>query len=352
MNQWQHKAMQYILRQLRDIMLILAISTVVTYFYVGNELFRNFSAFLHNNLYGFSIGISLWKGNTLISRTVTSKYPWKIKPSKTLTIDILFSVTYTALAIIAINVLFYKYFFKVSIAANFKQIIIEIIIEMAIAWLITSIYLTRNFFIHYRDAIVREEGYNREALSLQYETLKSYVNPHFLFNSLSVLSSLVEKDAAKSQLFIRQLSDIYRYVLDQKDKELVPLETELEFAQSYINLHKIRHSDNLQVEINVPNRAGYIVPLSMQILLENAFKHNIISEEDPLEVKIWRDGNYMVIRNKLQVRKVIKASPGTGLVTIVKRYEFLTSKPVGIVDDDGFYTVEIPILDSDKMAIK
>jgi two-component system, LytTR family, sensor kinase len=352
MNLLQHKAIPYILRQLRDVIIILAISTLVTYFYVGNELFRNVSAFLLNNLYGFTIGITVWKGNTLISRTVTRKYPWKIKPSRTLTIDILSSVTYTAIVIIVINYVFYKYVYKVSIASHFKHMVIEIIIEMAIAWLVTSIYLVRNFFVHYRDAIVREEGYKREALSLQYETLKSYVNPHFLFNSLSVLSSLVEKDAAKSQLFIRQLSDIYRYVLDQKGKELVPLETELEFAESYINLHKIRHSDNLRVEIDVPNRAGYIVPLSMQILLENAFKHNVISEEDPLEVKIWRDGDYMVIRNKLQVRKVIKPSSGTGLETIVKRYEFLTSKPVGICNDDGYYTVEIPILDSDITSLK
>ena len=189
-----------------------------------------------------------------------------------------------------------------------------------------------------------EERYKKEALQLQYESLKSYVNPHFLFNSLSVLSSLVEKDIHKSQLFIRQLSDIYRYVLEQKGKELVSLETELDFARSFINLHKIRHGENLKVGLDVDDESGYIVPLSMQILLENAFKHNVISEEEPLQVKIWRDHDYIIVQNQIRKRKTIEAGSGTGLETIVKQYKFISSRTLLICSDDGYFTVHVPIL--------
>jgi LytS/YehU family sensor histidine kinase len=219
------------------------------------------------------------------------------------------------------------------------------IVELGIAMLITTLFYVKSFFISWRKAAVSEERYKQEALQLQYETLKSYVNPHFLFNSLSVLSSLVEKDVQKSQLFIRQLSDIYRYVLEQRGKELVSLETELDFARSFINLHKIRHGENLIVELEVNDNSGYIVPLSMQILLENAFKHNVISEEEPLVVKVWRDHDYIIVQNQIRKKKTIESGAGTGLETIAKQYKFVSSRTLLICTDDGYFTVHVPILD-------
>jgi sensor histidine kinase YesM len=320
------------------------ISIFVTYFFVGKQLFSSIESVLINCVYGFAVGISIWKVSVIAGIFIKKHFPWERNPRLTLRVSIITSVLCSSAVIIVVNVLFYKYVYKISIRSEFSHILIEMVIEFGIAMLLTTIYYLKQFFIFWRNAAINEEKYKQEALSLQYETLKSYVNPHFLFNSLSVLSSLVEKDTVKSQLFIKQLSDIYRYVLEQKDKELVALSTELTFARSFIDLHRIRHGDNLQVEVNVENTNGAIMPLSMQILLENAFKHNIISSEEPLLVKIGRQDDYMIVQNRVQIRRTIDQPGGLGLDTIVKRYAFFTDKKITITSDDGWFTVKIPIL--------
>jgi LytS/YehU family sensor histidine kinase len=157
---------------------------------------------------------------------------------------------------------------------------------------------------------------------------------------------LVDTDAAKAKQFIQQFSDIYRYVLDHKDKELVSLEDEIRFIRSYINLHQIRHDESLQVSIEVNDLTGYIIPLSLQTLLENCFKHNIISEEKPLNVKLWREGEFIIVQNNLQKRRVIQDSNGIGLETISKRYEYFSRQPIEIIQDEEYFTVKIPIIKS------
>jgi len=342
----RNKWIPFLLGQLRDLVIAFLIGAFVTYFFMGNGLFSSFGHFFRNCLFGFILTISIWKGNSFLGHYIVSKFPWEKNPMLTLAVEILVSLVYTTLAIIVINVIFYKFVFRVSIEDHFREFLTQMVIDMGVALLIITLFYVKSFFIFWRKAAVNEEKFKQEALQLQYETLKSYVNPHFLFNSLSVLSSLVEKDVAKSQLFIRQLSDIYRYVLEQKGKELVPLETELNFAQSFIDLNKIRHGKNLSVEVNIDNKSGYIVPLSMQILLENAFKHNIIPEEQPLDVKVWRDHDYVIVQNRIRKRKTIESNGGTGLETIARQLEFLTSRSLLICSDDGFFTVHIPVLDS------
>lgn len=209
-------------------------------------------------------------------------------------------------------------------------------------------FIIKDYFHNWLKASVNEEKFKREALNQQYEALKSYVNPHFLFNSLSVLSSLVEEDARKSQEFIKQLSTNYRYVLEQKDKELIPLEVELKFITSFIRLHQIRHGGNLNVELDVKNPSGYIIPLSLQILLENCFKHNVISQEKPLFVKIWREDDSLIVRNQLQTKKTIREHGGVGLETIRKRYELWAETPVKVEKTQAFFTVKIPVLHNVK----
>ncbi len=344
MNTSDKRWLAFILNQLRDLVIAFLISVAITWFFMGNELFSGFGFFFRNCFFGFVLTVTLWKGTSCVGGIVERKFPWERNPSLTLTIQVLAAVTYAALAILIINVAFFEFFFKASIKENFNQVLVQMIVELGIAMLITTLFYVKSFFISWRKAAVSEERYKKEALQLQYETLKSYVNPHFLFNSLSVLSSLVEKDIHKSQLFIRQLSDIYRYVLEQKGKELVSLETELDFARSFINLHKIRHGENLNVDLEVDDKSGYIVPLSMQILLENAFKHNVISEEEPLQVKIWRDHDYIIVQNQIRKRKTIEAGSGTGLETIVNQYKFVSSRTLLICTDDGYFTVHVPIL--------
>lgn len=348
-NRWVH----FILSQLRDVVIAFGISVIITYLYVGNRLFTSVGTVFMSCLYGFIVAITIWKGISIVGYFIGRLFPWQKKPALTLTIHIIVAVIYTAVAIVVVNILFHEIDTSIPLKSQSRHAFVQMVIEMGVAMFITTLFYVREFFKSWRQAVISGEKYKQEALSLQYETLKSYVNPHFLFNSLSVLSSLVEKDTVKSQLFIKQLSDIYRYVLEQKDKELVLLETELDFAQSFIELHSIRHGENLKVEMHVDDKSGYIIPLSMQILLENAFKHNVISEEEPLNVSVRRDGNCIVVRNKLQTRMTIAHEGGLGLETISRRYEFFTREPLVVSSDDGFFTVRIPVLNiSDPDYIK
>jgi len=344
MNHPVNNKIKFLLREFRDILILIGISSGATYMFAGNRIFVNYNIYLRSIFYGFCVGWTIWKGNQILGWLLDKKYPWNVKPVFALTVHLGSSILYTIIDIVIVNYLIYKYVFNTNIIDDWNRFLGYALVQFVIALLVTTIFYVKHYFDSWRELVIKEEEFKREALALRYETLKSYVNPHFLFNSLSVLSSLVEKDVAKSQEFIKQLSDTYRYVIEQKDKELVALEVEIDFIRSFINLHKIRHGENLKVDLNIENRNGFIIPLSLQILLENAFKHNIISEEEPLEVKIWRENDYLIVQNKLQVRKTISESNGIGLETISKSYQFFTKQPLVVLKDNGFFTVKIPIL--------
>ncbi|HCT29265.1 MAG TPA: hypothetical protein DIW31_00680 [Bacteroidales bacterium] len=335
-----------LLQEVRDIAILILISTIPTYLFAGNKIFTNFSHYAYSILYGALLGWTIWKGNQLLGLYFDYKMPWEKNPTKTFIYRIAGSIIFSSIDIVIVSYLIYTYIYKINVFDDIKPLINYALVAFVIAMLITTIIYLYHFFISWRESLIQKENYKRDVLLMQYETLKSYVNPHFLFNSLSVLSSLVEKDSQKSQQFIKQLSDIYRYVLEQKDKEIVPLNVEFNFIKSFIELHRIRHGESLKVNINVDNFEGYIIPLSLQILIENALKHNIISEDEPLSISVNRDADYIVVQNNLQVRKVISDSGGIGLETIKKRYELISSIPLIIENGDGFFTVKLPIINN------
>jgi two-component system LytT family sensor kinase len=350
MNPMNKNVKKFVLNELRDIAILIFISTIPTYLFAGNQIFINFPSYSKSIFYGFIIGWTIWKGNQVLGFYLDKKLSWEKNPSSAFIYRISASIVYTIVDIIIVNYLIYTYIYKINVFDDLRRLTIYAVVTFGIAMLVTTIIFLNHFFISWKESLIQKEKFKQDSLSMQYETLKSYVNPHFLFNSLSVLSSLVERDTAKSQEFIKQLSDIYRYVLEQKDKELVPLETELTFMVSYINLHRIRHGENLRVDFRVEDKSGQVIPLSMQILLENAFKHNIISEEEPLEVSIWRENDYVIVQNKLQTRKTINENGGIGLETISKRYEFFNSKPLVVSNENGYFTVKLPVLDISNLG--
>ncbi len=335
-----------LLFELRDILILLVISTTPTYIFAGNALFANFWNYAYNIIYGALLGWTIWKGNQLLGVYFDWKMPWEKNPTRTFLYRIVASIVFSAVDIVVVSYLIYTYIYKINVFDNIKPLISYALVAFVIAMLVTTVIYLYHFFISWRESLIQREKYKRDALSMQYETLKSYVNPHFLFNSLSVLSSLVEKDTQKSQQFIKQLSDIYRYVLEQKDKELVPLKVEFDFVKSFIDLNRIRHGENLKVNINLEKIDGYIIPLSLQILVENALKHNVISEEEPLKVSIFREKDYVVVRNNLQIKRTIGDSGGIGLETIQKRYEILSSLPLIVDRSNDFFTVKVPIINN------
>ncbi len=192
-------------------------------------------------------------------------------------------------------------------------------------------------------------GLQKENIKSQFEVLKNQVNPHFLFNSLNVLSSLIYIDKDAAAKFVRQLSKVYRYVLEYKDKETISLHNELDFLESYIFLLKTRFDKNLIINTSIHPRFNKkrIVPMALQLLMENAIKHNVISKKKPLKIDISIDeNNYLVISNNLQKKSSVEMSSNIGIKSINKRYEYITDDKVIINKTEADFTVKLPLVES------
>ena len=216
---------------------------------------------------------------------------------------------------------------------------------------ISVFYLILNRKSHFRMRYmeIQAEQLMKENALAQFEALKNQVSPHFLFNSLSILSSLVHVDANLSEKFIDQLSKAYRYILEQKDNDTVSLKTELDFLNSYAFLLKIRFESKFDVRISITDQEAekyHIAPLTLQLLIENCVKHNRMSQKEPLIVTILIKDDYLVVINPVRPRSELEriTSTGIGLTNIRNRYQLLTQSPVQIGQDEDLFTVKIPLL--------
>jgi len=223
-------------------------------------------------------------------------------------------------------------------------------------WVYLNITFLIVLFLHARDFImamkqnttqkVVEQQIIASSANAQFESLKNQLDPHFLFNSLNVLGALIEENPERAQDFTASLAKIYRYILEQKNLEVVSLKEEIEFAKTYIELLKYRFEDSLQFNIDLkPEQLeGYVVPLSLQLLLENCTKHNAGTEAHPLFIKIYKNNNNLMIENNIQPRNSNEKSSGIGLPNIVQRYKLLTQRNVLIEKTEKTFKVQIPIL--------
>ncbi|HQV35840.1 MAG TPA: 2TM domain-containing protein [Flavobacterium sp.] len=202
------------------------------------------------------------------------------------------------------------------------------------------------FYKAYQENKVKEQKVIAGTASAQFESLKNQIDPHFLFNSLNVLSSLIEENPENAQKFTTSLSKIYRYVLEQKDKELVPVAEELAFAKTYMNLLKMRFENSITFELpdGFNNEEAKVVPLSLQLLLENCIKHNVVSESKPLHIKIYIENNQLVVENNLQKKEVLSDRKGVGLQNIVNRFAILTQRKVLVEETEKSFKILVPIL--------
>ena len=201
------------------------------------------------------------------------------------------------------------------------------------------------FFVLWSEAVDRVQKLREEKLIFQYETLKSQVNPHFLFNSLNSLLSLVRSEPELSEKFVQKLSSIYRYTLENREKELVPLSAELDFVNDYFYLQKIRDNEKIELktELNISNNA-LIVPVSLQLLVENALKHNTSTRKQPLEIVIHNEGiDKLVVRNNLQVKTQLADSSKIGLKNLNERCRLILNREIEILQTDDEFVVKIPV---------
>jgi two-component system, LytTR family, sensor kinase len=200
------------------------------------------------------------------------------------------------------------------------------------------------FYFQWTDALKREQKLKEEKMIFRYETLKNQVRPHFLFNSLNTLSSLVNGNET-ADMFITKLSAIYRYILDNIDKDTVELEKELAFVRDYFYLQQIRDENKINLELEIFTANGLrILPISLQILVENALKHNSATRENPLHIKIdLENSNFIVVRNNLQRKTVMERSSGIGLKNLGERLKLATGKEMIISENSDQFIVKIPL---------
>ncbi|GJM31163.1 MAG: hypothetical protein DHS20C18_01640 [Saprospiraceae bacterium] len=213
--------------------------------------------------------------------------------------------------------------------------------------LASSIYESIFFYDRWKRSLLETEQLKRENIQSQFEGLKSQVNPHFLFNSLNTLTYIIPENSEKAVTFVRKMSKVYRYFLEIRDKELITLSEELEFLQAYIFLVKERFGENLKIDLRIPAdvKERQIIPLALQILIENAIKHNVVSTQDPLFLELFLDGqDRLCVRNNLQKKNQEIPSTQIGLRNIKNRYAFFTKEEVVVEESDAFFTVCLPLI--------
>lgn len=220
------------------------------------------------------------------------------------------------------------------------------IFAIVVTFFITLVGYAAGFYKAFKENQVKQQKIIAGTASAQFESLKNQIDPHFLFNSLNVLSSLIEENPESAQKFTTSLSKVYRYVLEQKDKELVTIQEELSFAKTYMNLLKMRFENSLFYELPdlLPDGERNVVPLSLQLLLENTVKHNVVSEKRPLHIRIYLEDDYLCVQNDLQKKEVLQDRKGVGLQNIVNRYAIITRRHVLVDQNETTFTVKIPIL--------
>lgn len=308
-------------------------------------VFRSATFFDDEILFVSIITVLLWEGNLQIDSFLDKKISWITSPNERIIAQIVTNLVYTILVlIISISVINY---FKFGVFELFNPKLREVFIPtIIITFLVVMVDIANHFFTSWKASLLEVEKHKTESANAQLQNLKNQLNPHFLFNNLSVLTSLVYKNQDKAAEFINELAKVYRYVLDTKNAELVTLQEELDFLNHYLYLLKIRFEDSVSFEINIEegNKSNYILPMCLQTVVENTIQHNEASQANPLKVLIYSQNNSLVIENTIKPRSNDVTSSKTGLKNIEMRYSFYTDKKVIVSNNEEIFKVILPLI--------
>ena len=292
-------------------------------------------------------------GNHFINEFLNRKFPWSEATRTRAILSIVSLLIVNFILVYVCNYVNFVIYQKAATPAEFFSGKYNFV-----NWFMINLTLLISAFLHAKGFMeelkktskkeVVEQKLIAKSANAQFESLKNQLDPHFLFNSLNVLSSLIDENPKQAQKFTASMSKIYRYVLEQKDKELVTVQDEIDFAKTYCELLKTRFEDSVDFEFNVNENdlRKFVVPLSLQLLLENCIKHNFATSSKPLIIKVFTENDCLCIENNLQAREQIKESAGIGLANIVQRYSLLTKKNVFIEKSESFFKVKLPVLAS------
>lgn len=289
--------------------------------------------------------VTVWEANRFMVILFRSRYPEVRQTVKRLLLQMATSMVLSTILMIGLCRIIYAV--TTGNEPSFQQTQVNVIAGLIATFFISMIYECFYFFSKWNQSLLEAEKLKRENIRFQFESLKSQVNPHFLFNSLNTLASLIEEEPKNAVQFVQHLSQVYRYVLATRERDLVSLTEEVQFIRSYLYLLRMRFGNNLQVDINIPqNKEQHqLPPLALQLLVENAIKHNIVAAEQPLVLRIRVDKRgHLEVENSLQKKQHVEPSSGFGLKNIIKRYQLLGRSDVEISAANDHFTVALPLL--------
>ena len=297
--------------------------------------------------YGYTIGIAfiVWEGNRYLLFTLRAYFNWFNKPIKKI-LALLFAITFYTIPVSALLLVGWFHLFEKG-SVNWSVVTTSTLIIMICVVFITHVYETVFLVKQAESDQLKKEQLERAKAEAELEALKNQVDPHFIFNSLNTLSHLIEERPEKAKLFNHNLAEIYRYILQNKARDLVFLKEEIELVEHYFALLRIRFEDAVQLQLKVDDMESeqfLIPPISLQVLVENGIKHNEFSDLNPLKIDIQFGHESLVVKNEIRKKVLRKPASGIGLKNLDERYQLITAKRMVVDENEHEFIVTLPVL--------
>lgn len=322
-----------------------AVLSLVILFVFFNKAYLNPERLITGFIWSYAICATQWAGPVFINIYLDRHIQWLDRPITRTFAEIISLLTWSVGSFIAVQLIMYYLVLHQPPLVAWQSISHSVIYTLLISLFISLAFSVVGFFRAWRQSVLSEAELKSEMMTYKYNSLRNQINPHFLFNSFNVLSELVYDDPTQAVKFIREMSDLFRYVLDCRDKELVSLKEEVEFMNSYTYLLKTRFGDKLKLKNDIdPASDAFLVPMTLQLLVENAVKHNEVSEKFPLTVIIRQHGEYIEVENVRKPKQVGEESKNTGLSNISQQYGFFTDRKIEVKASETAFLVRIPII--------
>jgi two-component system LytT family sensor kinase len=331
----------------KKLLILFLVSCIIV---LGVNFAGNYQYYMAGNDWHYSVFFSLsittlgWVGGMSLYYLFFRNIQWTVRPTqKLLTSVLLFAIFGVAMMLVAMKVMVLLFHFREQATQDYIYNCTYSALFTIIIGLMTS---GQQFLFHLKKSIQDNEQMKQEMIQSRYETLKSQVNPHFLFNSLNTLTVMIPKQPEIAVNFVEQMSKVFRYSLQHSGENTMDVSAELKVVKSYLFLNEQRYDGKFVTEIKIDEGVlnQKIITQSLLMLVENAIKHNEISHENPLSLSIYNEGNYLIVKNTLQRKSLIEKSTNVGLENIRKRYALASEIPVVIEEIKNSFIVKIPLL--------
>ncbi len=338
---------------LESLIASLIVGIVIPCIFILKALFSGmemqWSLYLTGATFSFLVTFCIYIANIPIVQVMQKKEKAFRSQVLRVALELILTMTISGIVMFVFFSLFAK-FLQMDLADNHNNLYDNIVIALIVDVIVITLMEVVFFFHKWKTSLVESETLRRQNVEIQFAAITSQINPHFLFNSLNVLGSLIETDPEKAAAFTREFARIYRYVLDSNERFVVPLSEELKFVRSYLFLQQIRFGSNLVVSERLDSTASgkFLPPLSLQLLIENAIKHNEISAEHPLRIDIEGQADHITVTNNYRpLPKKHEEGGGFGLRNLTERYAHYTDRQPDFRVENGLYRATIPLLEDE-----